>query len=101
MPVEIKKVDGYRVSTPGGVKAKGTTKKKAEAQRRLLRGVEHGWKPTGKPVKKYPKGKAKKVEVQRSPLQKQPIGYGIPLEEPTKEHPEGKAVKSYGGWKKR
>lgn len=68
MPVEIKKVDGYRVSTPGGVKAKRTTKKKAEAQKRLLHGVEHGWEPTGKPAK---------------------------------EHPEGKAVKSYGGWKKR
>ena len=48
MPVKIKKVNGYRVSTPGGVKAKHTTKGKAEAQRRLLQGVEHGWKPTGK-----------------------------------------------------
>ena len=51
-PVKVKKVDGYRVSTPGGVKAKHTTKEKAEAQRRLLQGVEHGWKPTGKPAKK-------------------------------------------------
>ena len=51
-PVKVRKVDGYRVSTPGGVKAKHTTKKKAEAQRRLLQGVEHGWKPTGKPAKK-------------------------------------------------
>lgn len=49
MPVKIKKVDGYRVSTPSGVKAKRTTKKKAEAQRRLLYGIESGkWKPTGK-----------------------------------------------------
>jgi len=47
MPVKIKKVKGgYRVSTPGGVKSKKTTKKKAEAQKRLLRAVEHGWKPT-------------------------------------------------------
>lgn len=52
MPVTIRKVDGFRVSTPGGVKAKGTTKAKAEAQARLLRGVEHGFKPTGKPAKK-------------------------------------------------
>ena len=43
-PVKIKKVDGYQVKTPGGIKAKGTTKKKAEAQRRLLQGVEHGMK---------------------------------------------------------
>jgi len=48
MPVKIRKVDGYRVSTPGGVKAKSTTKKKAEAQRRLLQGIEHGMKPRKK-----------------------------------------------------
>ena len=48
MPVTIKKVDGYRVSTPGGVKAKKTTRRKAIAQSRLLHGVEHGWRPTGK-----------------------------------------------------
>jgi len=48
MPVEIRKVDGYRVSTPGGVKARHTTKTRAQRQARLLRGVEHGWKPTGK-----------------------------------------------------
>lgn len=49
MPEKITRVKGgYRVSTPGGVKAKHTTKKKAESQARLLRAVEHGWKPTGK-----------------------------------------------------
>lgn len=47
-PVKIKKVDGYRVSTPGGIKAKGTSKEKAEAQKRLLNAAEQGWKPTGK-----------------------------------------------------
>jgi len=52
MPVKIKKVNGYRVSTPGGVKAKNTTKAKAEAQRRLLEGVERGWVPTGKKARK-------------------------------------------------
>ena len=49
MPVKVSKSDGtYRVSTPGGTKAKGTTKAKAESQARLLRAVEHGWRPTGK-----------------------------------------------------
>jgi len=49
MPVTITKTDGsYRVSTPHGVKAKHTTKAKAESQERLLNAVEHGWKPTGK-----------------------------------------------------
>lgn len=53
MPVTIKKTDGkYRVSTPSRVHAKGTTKEKAEAQRRLLNAVEHGWKPTGKKRRK-------------------------------------------------
>lgn len=52
MPVKIRKTDGtFRVSTPGGVKAKATTKAKAEAQARLLRGIEHGFKPTGKPAR--------------------------------------------------
>ena len=51
MPVKIKEVDGYRVSTPKQVHAKNTTKEKAEAQGRLLRGVEHGWKPTGAPAR--------------------------------------------------
>ena len=53
MPVRIKKVNGYRVSTPHGVKAKHTTKAKAEAQKRLLYAVDHGWKPTGKKAKHH------------------------------------------------
>jgi len=52
MPVKIKKIDGYRVSTPGGVKAKHTTKAKAKKQERLLNAVEHGWKPIGKKKRK-------------------------------------------------
>ena len=53
MPVKIRKVDGYRVTTPHGVKAKHTTKAKAEAQERLLNAVEHSdWRPTGKKAKK-------------------------------------------------
>ena len=58
MPVKVRKKKGkYRVSTPGGVKAKGTTKAKAKAQERLLNAVEHGWKPTGKKAKKNKRGK--------------------------------------------
>lgn len=54
MPVKITKTDGkYRVSTPSGTKAKGTTRAKAESQRRLLNAVEHTtWRPTGKPARK-------------------------------------------------
>ena len=52
MPVKITRVTGtrFRVSTPGGVKAKSTSKTKAQAQARLLNAVEHNpkWKPTGK-----------------------------------------------------
>ena len=49
MPVKVSKVKGgYQVRTPGGVKTKHTSKAKAEGQRRLLEGVDRGWKPTGK-----------------------------------------------------
>ena len=49
MPVKITKTKkGYQVSTPGGVKIKGTTKKNALAQERLLNAIEHGFKPTKK-----------------------------------------------------
>lgn len=47
MPYKMEKKDGYKVSSPHGVHAKHTTKAKAEAQMNLLRGIEHGWKPTG------------------------------------------------------
>ncbi len=55
MPVKIKKKKKgkYSVSTPGGTKAKGTTKEKAEAQARLLRAIEHN--PDFKPRKKKKK----------------------------------------------
>lgn len=48
MPVTTRKINGYEVRTPHGVKAKRTTKKKAKRQARLLRAVEHGWRPTGR-----------------------------------------------------
>lgn len=60
MPVKIRKVNGFRVSTPGGVKAKSTTLKKAKRQANLLRGVEHGFKPTGKKARDLRKKRKKK-----------------------------------------
>ena len=52
MPVKVTKTDHkYQVKHGGKTSAKSTTKAKAEAQANLLRGVEHGWKPTGKPAK--------------------------------------------------
>ena len=47
MPVHVSKVDGYRVSHGGKVSAKKTSLRNAMAQKRLLQGVEHGFKPTG------------------------------------------------------
>lgn len=54
MPVYTKSVGKGKVQvrTPGGVKSKATTPEKAKRQANLLRGVEHGWKPTGKPAMK-------------------------------------------------
>jgi len=53
MPVRITKLDHKRrVSTPGGVKAKATTPAKARRQANLLRGIEHGWHPTGKKARR-------------------------------------------------
>lgn len=59
MPEKItKNKDGsYRVSTPGGTKAKHTTKDKAQKQARLLRAVDHGWKPTHKKMARRILGK--------------------------------------------
>ncbi|MFH1147576.1 MAG: hypothetical protein V1736_07700 [Pseudomonadota bacterium] len=54
MPVKISKIGGgYRVRTPGGIKAKKTTKKKAMAQQRLLNAIEYSnWRPTKRRKKK-------------------------------------------------
>ncbi len=47
MPYTMRKVDGYRVSSPHGTKAKKTTLRKAKAQVRLLQAVKHSdWRPT-------------------------------------------------------
>ena len=56
MPVKIRKVNGYRVRTPGGTKAKSTSFQKAQAQASLLRGIEHGWRPTGQKKARTYKG---------------------------------------------
>lgn len=47
MPTTMRKLKSgkYRVYNDGKVTAKATTKKNAEKQVRLLRGVEHGMKP--------------------------------------------------------
>lgn len=49
MPVKEKKLPSgkVQVSTPGGIKAKATTKKKADAQARLLNAIDHN--PNFKP----------------------------------------------------
>jgi hypothetical protein len=56
MPVTVKRLKSgkYRVSTPGGVKAKSTSMKKAKSQERILNMAEHGipipksWSKKGK-----------------------------------------------------
>ncbi len=53
MPVKITKTDGkYKVTHGGKTSAKSTTKKKAEGQANLLRGIAHGWVPTRSRKKK-------------------------------------------------
>lgn len=46
-PTRIKRLSSgkYQVRTPHGIKARGTTLARAQAQARLLRGVEHGMVP--------------------------------------------------------
>jgi len=51
MPGEVAKIDGYRTTWGGKVTARKTSKKKAQSQLNLLRGVKHGWKPTGAPAR--------------------------------------------------
>lgn len=53
MPVKLTKLKSgkVRVSTPGGVKSKGTTMENAQKQKTLLNAVEHGFKPTGAPAR--------------------------------------------------
>lgn len=52
MPVTVRKIDGkYSVTTPNQTHAFGTTRKKAERQANLLRAIDHGWHPTGKPAR--------------------------------------------------
>lgn len=48
MPYTMRKLSSGKVSvsTPHGVKSKGSTPENAQRQVNLLRGVEHGWRPT-------------------------------------------------------
>ena len=62
MPVKVTKAGRqFKVTHGGKTSAKGTTKAKAQAQANLLRGIEHGWVPTGNPARAAgapkPKGK--------------------------------------------
>lgn len=47
MPVKVRSIGHgkFRVSTPSGVHAKSTSKGNAIAQARILRAIDHGWKP--------------------------------------------------------
>lgn len=52
MPVTIEREKGgkgFKTSTPGGTKGRHMTKRDAEAQKRLLNAIDHGWKPDRKP----------------------------------------------------
>lgn len=70
MPYKMEKVDGYKVSSPSSTHAKSTSKKKAKAQMNLLRGVEHGWKPTGQPAVESSHYASKDGEGQRDEFHK-------------------------------
>jgi len=53
MPVKIgRRGSRYRVTHGGKVSAKGTTRRKAQRQANLLRGIEHGWHPTGRKARR-------------------------------------------------
>lgn len=47
MPAKIIKLGKgkYKVVTPNGTRAKGTTAAKAKKQQRLLNALDHGWEP--------------------------------------------------------
>lgn len=55
MPYAIRKSGNkYKVINTDTDDVKGThdTEEKAQAQVNLLRGIEHSWKPTGKPARR-------------------------------------------------
>jgi hypothetical protein len=52
MPYKVKRLGNrYQVinTETGEAESRPTTKAKAEKQLKLLRGIEHGWQPTGEP----------------------------------------------------
>lgn len=63
MPGKIVKKNGWATYWGGklvGKPKKGRTKKQAQAQLNLLRGIEHGWQPTGKTGLAYYQTEGKK-----------------------------------------
>lgn len=70
MPVTIRKVNGYKVSTPGGTKAKNTSATKAVKQKRLLQAVEYGWKPSGAKGRGVSEKALRKVAMKRRAAKK-------------------------------
>ena len=53
MPVHIRRSgSGYRVTDAGRVTATRTTAARARRQANLLRGVAHGWTPTGRKARR-------------------------------------------------
>ena len=50
MPAKVERIgkNKYKVETPNSVHAKGTSRKKALAQARLLNAIDHGWQPDKK-----------------------------------------------------
>lgn len=55
MPYGIREEDGTWVvynKDDGDIKGRHKSKIKAQRQINLLRAVEHGWEPTGKPARK-------------------------------------------------
>lgn len=74
-PVTVKKVDGYRVSSPTSIHAKNTTRAKAKAQKRLLNAVEHtNWRPTGR--RATSRGTSFSTEIAKQEVER---GRGMPL----------------------
>ena len=74
-PVRVRKLPGggYRVTHDGKVSAARTTKKRATAQARLLRGVKHGMIPRKNPAVHRPAkpmeiyGRLLRIEAQKGP----------------------------------
>jgi len=60
MPVKTTKLKSgkFRNTTPGGTKAKATTKANAKAQARLLIALDYGWTPPGRKARGRVRGRS-------------------------------------------